>query len=244
MKIYILLLICLIIVSTGCKRTPRHALIKRKTTIKKQITNINKNFYIIKSGDNLWKISKKFGIPVKDLMDYNGITSPKNLKIGQKILFPPKKHNYKTEKITKINPTTKIKKSNNKKHSKNRFIWPAKGKIIHKFGEKIDGVKNNGIDIKLPLLSPFKASSDGEVIYSSPMNSYGNIIIIKHPNNFYTLYYAYTNKKLVKKGDKVSKGQVIGYVGKRKLSHNYGTLHFEIRYRDKAVNPLYYMPKL
>jgi len=229
-------LISLIILSfflPACRRSPR-----RKYTPKVSKTNntSNSKYYIVRSGDSLWKISSSSGYSIKDLAAFNGISVSTPLKVGQKLYYPPKDH-------SKINRNSSTHKT--KVHTKNKirisktFLWPAKGKVIVKFGEKHNGISSKGIDISLPVLSPFKASKEGEIIFSSPMNDYGIVTIIKHNDGYYSLYYSFSKKSLVKKGQKISKGTVIGYAGKKSISDKKATLHFEIRRREKALNPLY-----
>ncbi len=123
-----------------------------------------------------------------------------------------------------------------------KFIWPVKkGRITSTFHSK-KRPEHNGIDIAVPVGTPIYAAADGVVIYSDNwLSGYGNMIIIKHKSNFFTIY-AHNSKNLVRKGDRVKKGQKIalsGMTGRATGPH----LHFEIRYKDIPVNPLKYLPK-
>lgn len=105
---------------------------------------------------------------------------------------------------------------------------------------------HNGIDIvgKGYTLDYIVAHSDGVVVaskkdykYNAPnSNDYGNYVKIKHNNGMYTLYaHMKYNTVTVKTGDKVKKGQVIGYMGN--TGHSFGAhLHFEVR--DKNNNKI------
>lgn len=111
---------------------------------------------------------------------------------------------------------------------------------------------HNGIDnIKYKGMSDYIiVHSDGEVVgvrstyktQDKSGNSYGNYVKIKHANGYYTLYahLKYGSVK-VKKGDKVKKGQVIGYMGA--TGHSTGVhLHFEVRNtKDVRINPTAYI---
>ncbi|MBI2623670.1 MAG: peptidoglycan DD-metalloendopeptidase family protein [Candidatus Liptonbacteria bacterium] len=78
---------------------------------------------------------------------------------------------------------------------------------------------HNGIDIGGPLGTPILAAEDGEVVAVGnqdrycPKAAYGKFIVVKHPNNLVTLY-AHLSRQAVAKGDSVTRGQVIGYMGK------------------------------
>src|SRR5690606_21801697 len=82
------------------------------------------------------------------------------------------------------------------------------------------------------------ATADGVVEFKGQQRGYGNTIILKHHNGYSTLY-AHQSRfaKGVKKGDSVSQGQLIGYVG----STGWATgphLHYEFRVKNKPVDPL------
>lgn len=92
------------------------------------------------------------------------------------------------------------------------------------------------------------AHSDGEVVSSRndcngfENGSYGNYVKIKHNNGYYTLYaHLKYNSVTVKTGDKVKKGQIIGYMGNTGYSFG-GHLHFEVRNeKDEKINPTEYL---
>ena len=119
------------------------------------------------------------------------------------------------------------------------FIWPVQGKVISKFGVIVHPkygtkVNNIGIDIKARPGAEVVASRDGIVVYSGPFISYHGVVILEH-GKIYTVY-ANLDKILVKKDQIVSQGEVLG-----ELSPNDPVLHFEIRVRGRAVNPLKYL---
>ena len=86
--------------------------------------------------------------------------------------------------------------------------------------------------------TPIKAISDAEVKFIGKKGGYGNAVILKHPSNIETLS-AHMSKfaKGIKRGSKVKKGDIIGYVGKTGLSTGYH-LHFELKKDGKRVNSL------
>lgn len=117
------------------------------------------------------------------------------------------------------------------------FLWPvpAVKKISSKFGKRW-GRAHEGIDIAAPKGTHFLASREGRVIYSgSRLPSYGNMVIIDHGNGLHSVY-AHANSLFVSRGDRVSRGQVIGKVGSTGRSTG-PHLHFEIRKKRKALNP-------
>ena len=122
----------------------------------------------------------------------------------------------------------------------NQFRWPVKGRIVSGFGERPSGKFNDGINVAVPAGASVKAAENGVVAYAgSELEPYGNLILIRHANNWVTAY-AHSDKLLVKRGDTVRRGQIIAKAGK---SGNVSQpqLHFELRKGSKPVNPLSYM---
>lgn len=120
------------------------------------------------------------------------------------------------------------------------FLKPVSGKIISSYGTKADGLHNDGINIKATRGDPVRASENGVVVYSgSQIEGYGNMLLVRHTNGYMTAY-AHMDKSLVKKGDVVKRGQVIGTVGT--TGHvDTPQLHFEIRKGKDAIDPGLYM---
>ncbi len=118
---------------------------------------------------------------------------------------------------------------------------PVKGKIVSHFGPYKNtefNVKNfrSGIDIKAGKGSPIRAVCVGQILYSSWFKGYGNMIIIDHGNNFYTLY-AHAEELFKTEGDHVETGEVIATVGDTGSMTGPG-LHFEVRHHGKPLDPV------
>jgi murein DD-endopeptidase MepM/ murein hydrolase activator NlpD len=117
-----------------------------------------------------------------------------------------------------------------------KFIKPVSGKIISSYGIKKDGLHNDGINIQAARGDAVRAAESGVVVYTgSQIEGYGNLILIRHADQYVTAY-AHLDKTLVKKGDKVKRGQTIGTVGSTG-SVDKAQLHFEIRKGTKALDP-------
>ncbi len=120
------------------------------------------------------------------------------------------------------------------------FLWPVKGRVIAGFGAGPDGTHNEGINIAAPRGAPVAATAGGVVVYAgNELRGYGNLILIKHPEGWISAY-AHLDVILVKRGERVSRGQVIGRVGDTG-SVNAPQLHFELRRADRAVDPLKFL---
>lgn len=117
--------------------------------------------------------------------------------------------------------------------------WPTQGRIIAGFSP-VDG-GNKGIDIAGSKGQAVVATAAGRVVYAgNALRGYGNLIIIKHNDDFLSAY-AHNDTILVADQAQVKAGQRIATMG------NTGTdnvkLHFEIRYKGKSVDPIRYLPK-
>lgn len=123
-----------------------------------------------------------------------------------------------------------------------KFNWPIDGKITSAFGPKKGGLYNDGINISAAEGSPIRSAADGKVVYSgNELKGYGNLLLIKHDNGFLTAY-AHNQRNIVKKGNTIKKGQVIGYVGSTGHVKS-PQLHFSIRRGRKAFDPEKFLSK-
>ena len=100
---------------------------------------------------------------------------------------------------------------------------------------------HTGIDISGPIGTPVYAAESGTVVESRPGGGYGWMIVIKHDNGLATLYaHSWGYQVLVKKGQRVSRGQQITSIGNNGRSTG-PHLHFEVHRGGQAVNPLPYI---
>lgn len=123
-----------------------------------------------------------------------------------------------------------------------KLRWPAKGRIIAGFGPRSDGTHNDGINISVPMGTDVHAAEAGSVAYSgSELKGYGNLILLRHDNGLVTAY-AHANELLVKRGDRVTRGQVIAKAGKTGAVDQ-PQLHFEVRRDQYPVDPTGFLEK-
>ncbi|WP_059170991.1 peptidoglycan DD-metalloendopeptidase family protein [Bacillus sp. FJAT-27445] len=119
--------------------------------------------------------------------------------------------------------------------------WPVEGTISDTYGTRMG--RHKGIDIAGSLGSPVKAVFDGEIIKSYLSSTYGNAILIEHPNGFVTVY-AHLDQRQAEEGDQVKKGEQIGTMGNTGVSTGVH-LHFEIHQsewtfeKENAINPVH-----
>ncbi len=121
---------------------------------------------------------------------------------------------------------------------------PVPGKVSSRYGHRTDPVNgkkgyHSGIDFRGRSGDPILATADGVVTKSFWNGGYGRYIEINHGNGFVTKF-AHMKKILVKKGEKITRGQKIGLVGNSGRSTG-SHLHYEICFNGKPINPSKFM---
>lgn len=121
-----------------------------------------------------------------------------------------------------------------------KFIWPTQGVVTSPFGSRWNK-QHNGIDVGAPEGSPIYASAAGKVAFAGEKGGYGLVIMIQHPNNWFTIY-AHNSQNIAKQGAFVKQGEKIALVGQTGSATG-PHLHFEIRQNLKPLDPLDFLPK-
>ena len=197
-------------------------------------------YHVVERHQTLYRICKTYGVEIKEVVSLNGIMDPGKIQTGQRIFIPGAKKVLKVEIYIDDVVAEPYEKDREKvPRGKLNFLWPLEGKISDSFNET-ESKRHQGIDIPSPAGTPIKASSSGTVIYSgNTIKGYGNLIILRHSDEFVTVY-AHNQTNLVEEGSRVERGQIIGKVGQTGRATGYH-LHFEIRRNNKAVDPLLFL---
>lgn len=121
-----------------------------------------------------------------------------------------------------------------------RLSWPADGRVVAEYGPQVNprfGTKTfrNGIDIEATEGSNIAAVFPGQVVYTGWFRGYGNLIIVDHGGEYYTVY-AHAADIRVAEGDEVKQGQIIGTVGDTGSLQG-PRLYFEVRHEGKPQDP-------
>ncbi len=209
-------------------------------------------YHTVLKGDTLYSIAFRHGIDYKKIARWNNIRAPFTIYAGQRLKLSPSNvtsKSYQAKKPVKASSAsvTKKKPANNNSISKpiskpikHDWDWPTKGVVTRTYSPRSGG--NKGIDISGKIGQPVLAASAGKVVYSgNGLASYGNLIIIKHSEQFISAY-AHNKKLFVKEGGDVKRGEKIAELGSTGTSE--AKLHFEIRYKGKPVDPIKYLPKI
>ena len=218
-------------------------------TDKRQIQKTLYDFdtIVVKSGDTLFGIARKFGVSVQKIVEINNLGLNNVIFTGQVLKIPKitgsKSVTLNSNKNLKIvtlpQPKPNILKTSSR-ILKVKFYSPLDGAIITKFGIKSDGVMNEGIYIEADYGTIVKSSADGEVIFlGSDLKDFGKLLIIKHSENLITSY-AHLSKIYVHEGEIITRGQPIAEVGSSgKVTKS--QLYFEIRQDNEALDPITYL---
>jgi lipoprotein NlpD len=203
----------------------------------------------------LIRIGLDHGQNWRDIIRWNAIENPNLIEVGQVLrVLPPSAESAPEAVVVKpiaspgvVTSDQDMPVNNSSSKSPNPtptetieesmvFGWPATGAVQSNFDE----AKNKGIDISGKLGDPVLAAADGRVVYAGAgLRGYGNLIILKHGNNYLTAY-AHNQMLLVREEQSVKKGQKIAEMGNSESEQI--KLHFEIRKQGKPIDPMKLLP--
>ncbi|WP_285259365.1 peptidoglycan DD-metalloendopeptidase family protein [Halopseudomonas bauzanensis] len=223
--------------------------------------------HIVQRGETLYQIAFRYGWDWKALAANNNLRQPFTIYPGQRISLeqrsasvaravtptPTTRPSSSAPVRTTPTPVPAPVKSTAQKQSVTKkpaptpapaaltgWQWPAQGPLIARF--QSNASLNKGIDIAGQLGQPVFSAANGTVVYAGRgLIGYGDMIIIKHDDDFLSAY-AHNSRLLIKEGEQVRVGQKIAEMGSSGTDRV--KLHFEIRRRGQPVDPLGYLPKL
>lgn len=158
-------------------------------------------------------------------------------KYQQQVIATLERESKEIEQLIRKLASSKVQKA-----QKGNMSWPVIGGITSGFGMRrhpiLGGAPlfHTGIDISASYGTPVRASASGRVIFAGWYGGYGNMVILDHGGNISTVY-GHLSRIVVKIGEEVAEGDVIGYVGSTGLSTG-PHLHFEVRINGDPVDPL------
>lgn len=189
------------------------------------IPNMKGSIIDIETQTDIGDLSRKYQIPDFILQSINNLDRS-TLYQGERIFIPFRKLSSEEKKF----------------FSGSVFLTPiASGRLTSGFGYRRDPFKHfqtfhGGLDIAAITGTAVHSSQEGKIIFSGWAGGYGQLVIVEHKYHYKT-FYGHLSKILVKKGDSVKQGQVIGNVGSTGRSTG-PHLHYEIRRFDILKNPL------
>ncbi|MGB0757796.1 MAG: peptidoglycan DD-metalloendopeptidase family protein [Patescibacteria group bacterium] len=196
--------------------------------------------HIIAEGDTIQTLAGKYQATENDIITTNNFDTDEVLAIGSQILIPggvkpqPKPAPVTTPAATvsRIARETTVPPPQD---SDADLLWPANSHRINQYYHW----RHRALDIDGSVGDPVYSSEDGVVEISGwNNNGYGYYVVIDHGNGIKTLY-AHNVENVVARGDKVSRGDLIAYIGSTGRSTG-PHIHYEVRVNGSAVNPLLY----
>lgn len=193
--------------------------------------------YVVQGGDTIYSIAFRYGIDQRDLLAWNRIDNASLIRPGQRLRLSPPSGGAAGSRSTTPKTATRAPPAREPMQSVG-WRWPADGNVIASYGASAK--TQSGIQIGGKKGQSIRAASSGQVVYAgSGLPGYGQLLIIKH-NNDYLSAYGHNDRLLVKDGETVRSGQPIARMGlgpgQRPL------LHFEIRRRGQPVDPIPLLP--
>ena len=183
--------------------------------------------HTVKSGETLASIAKLYKGDFNEIITYNDISEDTKLSVGESIIIPG---GVLPETASVSKSKTSVSKSSGSATPDGYYVRPING------GRRTQGIHGyNAVDLAAPEGTSIFASAAGVVTVSrnSGWNGgYGNYVVISHSNGTQTLY-AHNSRSVVGSGERVSQGQLVGYVGSTGRSSG-PHVHFEVR---GAKNP-------
>jgi lipoprotein NlpD len=211
-------------------------------------------YYRIRQGDTLRGIANRHRVDYRTLARWNKLDSPYRIYAGRllrveppggrgggkiaKSAGKPSPSSGLSAKKAPSGTTQRQAGAGARVASGVKWQWPLKGKVVQTFrrGDRT----RQGIRIAGGAGQKVVAAASGTVVYSgSGLKGYGNLIIVKH-NNDYLSAYGFNRRLLVDEGARVKRGQKLAEVGQ--ASSGEYLLHFEIRRSGTAEDPLRYLP--
>jgi murein DD-endopeptidase MepM/ murein hydrolase activator NlpD len=225
--------------------------------------------HVVQPGETLYSVSRRYGLETTTLARSNALPPPYTVFVGETLILPGTSVQVAESAATpppppepippmpeaKPLPPAKIEPSAGpgsrtelaalpppRVGSANaRFLWPIRGQLVSDYGTGASGTRNDGINIAAPAGTTVLAADAGTVAYAgNELRGYGNLVLLKHANGWMTAY-AHNSVLLVKRGEKVRRGQPIARVGATGAV-NRPQLHFEVRHGAKALDPGDYLP--
>lgn len=238
--------LCLVLVSTlvGCGHN-----LAPVTELKWRPYSLNQKTHVVQRGETLFAIAFRYDTDYRTLARLNHINPPYSLRIGQVLNVHGVAHRHAQQRsVRRYNSYRPVQRPRTQAviHSPARrffrsssgWLWPVNGHVATSF---IPAQGKKGINIACKKDEKVIASAAGIVAYAgNGLVGYGNLIIIKHSNEYLTAY-GNNARMMVSEGQQVKAGQIIAVAGM--IDHKYTGVHFEIRKAGIPVNPLNYLQK-
>ena len=255
-----LALIGFALLATGCSSTHSAAPVEDHSTNHRWQPPTHR----ISSGETLYAIAWRHDIDYRDLARWNNLTPPYNIVAGDELALgpgatPPPAPNIVRQEAPRTSPyPAPVPPARQPPAQPSpaprqpdtlpppppahpalpsgapQWRWPADGPVLDRYSARMGS--NRGLNIGGRRGDPVVAAADGVVVYAgSGLKRYGNLLIIKHNDDFLSAY-AHCDQMLVSENSRVRAGQRIATLGDSGTTQP--MLHFEIRRDGKPIDPL------
>ena len=217
--------------------------------------------HVVEAGETTYSIARLYRVSVPSLASWNGLGKDLDVRVGQQLLIPVVDDGTPKEQtgvaaveaapgqgsVTPIPPSAvaplpdpveeavipespNLVKDRTPVSAKGKLLKPVSGNVLRGYSNKPGG--NEGLDFASKEGAAVLAAEGGEVALVSSADGNKKIVLIRHPDNLYTVY-SNVSQVSVQKGQVVSRGQTIAKVA----NGNPAFLHFEIRRGTESVDP-------
>jgi murein DD-endopeptidase MepM/ murein hydrolase activator NlpD len=199
-------------------------------------------YHHVTQGECLAAIADEYGVTVEEIVEANRL-SDTSIQAGQTIFIPRPRRGRSPRRAEPSHQYEDV-----TPESTEGFMWPlsgGEGRVVSRFGPRIDPMgggndHHGGIDIDGWKGERVYAAESGVIVYAGSKGDYGNMVMIDHGSGLVTVY-AHLSSILVRAGQRVTKGNTVGYVGSSGRSTG-SHLHFEIRENGVQVDPETHLP--
>ncbi|MGO4328339.1 peptidoglycan DD-metalloendopeptidase family protein [Cupriavidus sp. 2TAF22] len=198
-------------------------------------------YYRVQSGDTLYSVARRHKRSVRDLARWNQLPSAERIEVGQLLrIRPPAGATASAGSAgsgngpVAVGDTPRVDNGPPARAPATgiRLQWPAEGRVTANFGPPA----SKGLSINTAPGGAVRAAAAGKAIHVGNLRGYGMLVIIKHDDNWLTVY-GNLDKPTVSEGSQVSGGQEVGRMGVAERE-----LHFEVRNNGKPVDPAGLLP--
>ena len=147
-------------------------------------------YHSLAKGENLYQLSRRYRVPVSDLVKANGIKDVSKIQVGEQIWIPRSGSRVASGSSSpKSNASTRRAAQRDARRSGDlAFSWPVEGaRLSSAFGRR-SGRPHEGIDLAIGKGTTIRASESGKVVHSGWLGDYGKVVIIKHAGYYRTVY--------------------------------------------------------
>jgi lipoprotein NlpD len=193
---------------------------------------------VVRAGETLYSIARRYGLDYRDIARWNGIGSSYLIRPGERLRLSRPARDAAVAQRGGAQAPARRASPDDPQHRPPSWRWPVEvGTVAGIVHQPSGGV---GLRIDGGLNQPILAAADGKVVYTgSALRGYGQLVIINHARGWLTAY-GHNAFVQVKEGEDVRAGQQIAAMGLG--PGRQPMLYFEIRLEGEPLDPLTQLP--